>query len=102
MYAVIASTQPSTPPESAPVRAPGRPRRRVELAAPAVSALVGSEHADALRALSSLLVETTAGTGTRQLEAAVPLAGTAQILDALSSADGTMPSRPTAQRRSAA
>ena len=100
MYGVISPTQPQTPPRTT-VRRPGRPRRQVALAAPVVNPIIGSEHSEALRALSSLLVETTTASGSR-CDGSAALSGTDRILDALSSTGDRMPSRATAQRRSAA
>lgn len=101
MYGVIAPTQSQTPSRTA-ARRPGRPRRQVGLAAPVVSPIVGSEHSEALRALSSLLVETATGPGAAPRDVAGPVSGTDRILDSLSSPGDRMPSRTSAQRRSAA
>lgn len=97
---------PQEPPASATTSRPGRPRRAVGLSSPTLNPLLAFEHADAVRALSGLLVDDPAGP-TDQLakvpatatgiDRTGPVGGTQRVRDALSTADAKMPPRRSAK-----
>lgn len=82
---------------TAPKHTAGRRGRPIGLSTPTVNPLLTFEHHDAIRALSTLLVQDSpnvaTGTETHPVRTR-PLGGTRRILNALSAADATMSPHP--------